>query len=91
MMSIKMDTGLVDLTGFPIGQLYLAIRVEARERGTDLHSDAFQNNRKLFLDVGVPERRIRTTTAKLICTRLAAEYKGIPIDVLSGINLPDVL
>lgn len=87
-----MENGLVDSSGYPIGQLYIAIRIEASKRHIDLLSDKFQNNRPLFLAVGIPEKRIRTTTPKLICTRLVPEYKNIPIDVLSGLNiLPDDL
>lgn len=85
------DTGLVDLSGFPIGSLYYAIRVEAKHRGINLLSDTFQNNRILFLDIGVPEKRIRTVTAKLICTRPLPEYELIPIDIELGINIPPML
>ena len=86
-----METSLVDPSGYPIGQLYLAIRFEAASRHIELFSDKFQNNRPLFLALGIPEKRIRTTTPKLICTRLLPEYKNIPVDVLNGLNLPDVL
>lgn len=85
------ETGLVDLSGYPIGQLYMAIRFESKRRGIDIFSDKFQNNRILMMDLGIPEKRIRTVTPKLICTRFLPEYKGIPIDVLNGVNLPEVL
>lgn len=86
-----METGLVDLSGYPIGSLYMAIRAEAEARGIQLFSDTFQNNRLLFLDLGVPEKRIRTVTPKLITTNFTPVYKGIPIDVLNGIDIPEIL
>lgn len=85
------ETGLVDLSGYPIGSLYFALRCEAKARGVDLFSTTFQNNRQLFLDIGVPEKRIRTVTPQLTCTRLIPEYKNIPIDVLNGVNVPPIL
>ncbi|MFA5091208.1 MAG: hypothetical protein WC483_01030 [Candidatus Paceibacterota bacterium] len=85
------DTGLVDLSGFPIGSLYLALRTEAAHRGIQLFSDTFQNNRTLFLDVGVPEKRIRTVTPKLITTRFRPEYELIKTDLELGLNLPPIL
>lgn len=86
-----MEAGLVDLSGYPIGQLYVAARMEAEARGIQLFSDTFQNNRPLFLDLGVPEKRIRTVTPKLICTNFTPVYKGILVDVLNGINIPEIL
>jgi hypothetical protein len=86
-----METGLVDRSGYPIGQLYMAVRFEAKARGIDIFSDKFQNNRTLFLSVGVPEKRIRTVTPQLITTRFIPEHKGIPIDVLNGIDVPEIL
>ena len=86
-----MNEGLVDETGYPIGQLYLAMRVEAKARKIDIFSTQFQNNRPLLLDLGVPVERIRTVTPQLIGTRFQTEYQGIPIDYDVGENIPKIL
>lgn len=85
-----MEFGFVDHTGYPLGQLYLAIRFHAKARGVDLHSIEFQNNRQLFLDLGIPEKRIQTASPILIATRIDPEYKSIPIDVMNG-RIPPLL
>lgn len=57
------------------------IRFEARARNIDIFSSQFQNNRRLMLDIGVPEKRIMTATPQLICTRFLPEYTNIPINI----------
>ena len=83
--------GVCAYCGYPIGTYYLTARLEARERGINIFSSEFQNNRSLFLDLGVPENRLVSVTPYIITTRLLSEYAGIPVDVLNGHNIPPIL
>jgi hypothetical protein len=83
-----MEQGLLDYDGFPIGELHLAAREEAKARGFNLRSTEFRNNRQFFLDLGVPACRIRTVTPHIICSDFHTTYCGIPTDYSLGINLP---
>jgi len=71
--------GMLDYSGFPVGLFYIAARVEAKARGINLDSDTFTNNRQLFLDLGIPVRRIRTVTPHLIATPHPTETYGIEV------------
>lgn len=86
-----MDIGFTDFTGYPIACIIHAMRLEAEARKIDLYSSDFQNNRKLFLDIGVPAERIRTVSPWLIATTDPPEFRGIKVDYKIGKNIPDQL
>ena len=82
-----MDTGLVDLSGYPIASLYLLARCEIDE----LFSTNFINRRKTLIKMGVPPKRIATVSPYMLTSQLMNELRGIPSDLSEGVNLPSIL
>jgi len=86
-----MDPGFLDNTGYPIGSLYFLLPYEAKARGLNLRSRDFQDNREIFIDLGIPQSRIMTVSPMFIATVRKSEVTGYTTDYDEGDSLPKLL
>ncbi len=87
-----MDEGLLcRSTGYPVGDLHLMARLQAKQLNDNLTSLEFKNRRRFFLDLGIPESQLRTISPILLTNIPYVEQAGIPTDYSLGKNLPPKL